>query len=361
MAPNAREKTIRLSDVAKAAGVSQGTVSNVFNHPELVRDEVREKVREIALKLGYAGPDPKGRLLRAGKVNAIGVATTQPLSYFFEDPYARLMMREIAMACDDRGTGLSLVSAASEEVLSWNIGSALVDGFILFCLDGAERLIARSRERDLPFVSLDFGDVDAEPGLQVVDVDNVAGGRMAAVHLADLGHKRFAIITLEFSEGVLGRCTLDQVKAATRPAGRDRVLGSFEALQARGFNLSAIPIYATGEDAPGIRSALDALFAEKEPPTAIIAQSDLIALIALDWFAEHGLTVPGDVSIIGFDGVPEAARSTPPLTTIAQPIADIAHRAVKAILDNDGSDTESVRDLLDTELIVRGSTAPPSR
>ena len=145
MAPNAREKTIRLSDVAKAAGVSQGTVSNVFNHPELVRDEVRERVRKISLDLGYKGPDPKGRLLRAGKVNAIGVATTQPLSYFFNDPYARALMGEISKACDASGSGISLISTKNEELLSWNIGSALVDGLILFCLSGTETLIARAR------------------------------------------------------------------------------------------------------------------------------------------------------------------------------------------------------------------------
>src|SRR4051812_26569819 len=92
------EKTAKLSDVAKAAGVSQGTVSNVFNRPQLVRDEVREHVRKVAGQLGYRGGDPKGRLLRAGKVNAIGVATTDPLSYFFTDPYARVLMAGITAA-----------------------------------------------------------------------------------------------------------------------------------------------------------------------------------------------------------------------------------------------------------------------
>ena len=85
-------KTIRLKDVAEAAGVSHGTASNVFSRPEIVREEVRERVREAARTLGYAGPSPAGRLLRSGKVNAIGFAADQPLHYLFSDPWARRLL-----------------------------------------------------------------------------------------------------------------------------------------------------------------------------------------------------------------------------------------------------------------------------
>src|SRR3954471_19987947 len=128
---NLLDKTIRLADVARAAGVSQGTASNGFNRPQLVREEVRGRVEAMARSMGYRGPDPKGKLLRAGKVNAIGVATAEPLSYFFDDPYARTMMASISQACDATGAGISLVSAANGEQLAWNIQSALVDGFIV--------------------------------------------------------------------------------------------------------------------------------------------------------------------------------------------------------------------------------------
>src|SRR4051794_19768368 len=99
------DKIVRLADVARAAGGSQGTASNVFNRPQLVREEVRERVEATARSLGYRGPDPKGKLLRAGKVNAIGVATAEPLSYFFDDPFARVLMTGIAEACDAQGAG----------------------------------------------------------------------------------------------------------------------------------------------------------------------------------------------------------------------------------------------------------------
>ena len=121
---------VRLADVAKAAGVSQGTASNVFSRPDVVREEVRERVLNVARELGYGGPDVKGRLLRAGRVNAIGVAAVEPLTYFFDDPWARSLMTAIGEVCDASGTGIAVVSAMNEERLAWNINSALVDGFI---------------------------------------------------------------------------------------------------------------------------------------------------------------------------------------------------------------------------------------
>ena len=254
MVAGGQQRAARLADVARAAGVSQGTVSNVFNRPNLVREEVRDHVHEVALNLGYRGPDPKGRLLRAGKFNAIGVATSDPLAYFFDDPFARELMQGMAEACDANGAGLSLVSARNSERLAWNIESALVDGLVLLCIDDGERLVELTRERQLPFIAL----------------------------------------------------------------------------------------------------GLDHIFAQATRPTALLCMSDRVALLTLDWLKARGLRVPQDISVVGFDGVPEATRSSPPLTTIAQPIAEIGRRAVQAIIDHDGA---VHREVLPVELIIGGSTA----
>lgn len=347
-------KGARLSDVAKAAGVSQGTVSNVFNRPQLVRAEVREQVRMAAERLGYGGPDPKGRLLRAGKVNAIGVATSEPLGYFFEDPFARTLMQGITEACDASGTGISLVSAVSEEALAWNMHSALVDGFILFCLVGADKLIAHSLERKLPFVALAFGETDTS--ISIIGIDNVAGARLAARHLVDLGHRRFAVLALEFQDGRAGPADLADVEAAIYPAPRERLKGYFEILASAGIDLATVPIYNTLNEPETVAAGLEHIFSLKEKPTAILAQSDRIALEAMAWLRDHGYEVPGDVSVVGFDGVPEAAVSEPPLTTISQPIKELGRRAVNAILN---PQADPVQEYLEIALSVRGSTAAP--
>lgn len=348
------QKAARLSDVAQAAGVSKATASNVFNRPEVVREDVRQRVLDAATALGFRGPDPKGRLLSAGRVNAIGVATVEPLSYFFEDPFARVLMTGITEACDASGTGISLVSAASEEDLAWNIRNALVDGFILFCLEGAEKLIALTRERQLPFVALAFGRDDEN--ISVVGIDDVAGARLAGQHLAGLGHRRFAILAMEFATYGAGRATMDRVNAAVYSTSADRVRGYFAALESFGIDSAIVPIFETQSDVPTVHAALEEIFAAPSPPTAILAQSDRIALIALDWLRAHGIAVPGDVSVIGFDGVPESATSTPPLTTVQQPIAELGRRAVSAILDHPG---EVWRQQIEVQLVIRSSTAPP--
>ncbi|RWM05957.1 MAG: LacI family DNA-binding transcriptional regulator [Mesorhizobium sp.] len=349
-------RPIRLADIAKAAGVSHGTASNVFSRPEIVRQEVRERVKAVAEAMGYAGPDPKGRLLRAGKVNAIGVGTTEPLSYFFEDPFARVMMAGISQACDATGAGIALVSAQNDEKLAWNIQSALVDGFILFCIEGGPRLVELTRERRLPFVALAIGFDDDT--ISMIGIDNVAGSRLAARHLGELGHRRFAVLSLPFVDDSTGLVTPERLGTALYTATRDRLAGYFEELSRFGIDTNKVPVYETGNEETSTKAGLETIFAGAEPPTAILAMSDRMALIAIEWLTARGLKVPEDVSIVGFDGVPEGALCDPPLTTIAQPIAEIGRRAARMILDYDGAVR---RETMGVELVVRASTGPAPR
>ena len=350
------EKAARLADVAKAAGVSQGTVSNVFNRPELVRAEVQAHVRSVAGKLGYFGPDPKGRLLRAGKVNAIGVAVSEPLDYFFSDPFARELMRGISDACDEKGAGLSLVSARNVEGLAWNIQSALVDGFVLLCIEGGERLVTLTRERQLPFVALALGKPD--PSISAVGVDDREGARLAAQHLIDLGHRRFGILSLEFVDDRTGPASMVEVESAIYSTSRERVYGYFDALSAAGIDTARVPIYETLNDEATTKAALDYLLDGPNPPTALLFMSDHIAMIAIGLLKRLGLNVPRDISVVGFDGVPEAALCDPPLTTIVQPIAQLGRRAIEIIHGGSG---EIRRETLPLTLEIRGSTAAAKR
>ncbi|MEW9834917.1 LacI family DNA-binding transcriptional regulator [Mesorhizobium marinum] len=349
-----KTKPVRLADVARAAGVSHGTASNVFSRPEVVRDEVRERVMAAAETLGYAGPDPRGRMLRAGKVNAIGVATAEPLSYFFDDPFARAVMSGVSEACDRTGAGISLVSAANGEQLAWNVRSALVDGFVVFCLEDGSRLVDLARERGLPFVALSFGQDD--PTIAALGVDDVAGARLAARHLTGLGHRRIAILSLEFDTAGHGPATREKARTAAYSATRDRIAGYFEAILEAGIDPASVPIYETLNDEATTQAGLDHFFSVANPPSAVLCMSDRMALVALDWLARRGLSVPGDVSVVGFDGVAEGAVAQPPLTTVAQPMAAMGRRAVEMILSFDG---RIRRETMDIELVVRASTAPP--
>lgn len=343
---------VKLRDVAAAAGVSQGTASNVFNRPELVREEVRLRVLATAERLGYAGPSPKGRLLRAGKVNAIGVAAAEPLSYFFADPWARRLLTEIAEVCDSRGAGIALVSVSGGKHLAWSIESALVDGFLLRC-GGPELLVEITQRRGLPFVALSLD--SEEPDVPAIDIDDFGGASLAAAHLLGLGHRRLAILGIGLGDKA-GLATPDEVRATRYVNVRERALGYWAALAEAGIAEGEVPVLAVRNEGENVGAALELLFSGGDAPTGLLAMSDKVALAALDWLSARGLRVPQDVSLVGFDGVPEAETSRPPLTTVEQPFRRIAERSVAAILDDV---MPMGREILPLNLVVRGSTAPP--
>jgi len=347
--------TIRLKDVAVAAGVSQGTASNVFNRPELVREEVRERVLAAAKRLGYAGPSPAGRLLRSGKVNAIGIAAAEPLDYFFSNPWARRLLTEVADVCDARGAGLALVSVAEQGHLGWSIESALVDGFLLRCA-GPGLLVEIAQKRGLPFVALSLD--TAEPDVPAIDIDDFGGAFTAARHLAELGHRHIAVLGIGLGDGP-GPVSPDEVRTTRFLNVRERARGYWAALAEAGIPEDGVTVYATGSDGWNTEATMAVLFqGSPSPPTALVAMSDLVALKAMTWLAAQRLRVPQDVSVIGFDGVPEAVVSNPPLTTVEQPFRQIAERAVAAILDDD---LPQGREVLPLSLVVRGSTGPAAK
>ena len=343
----------RLADVARAAQVSQGTVSNVFNRPELVREPVRLHVHAVAEALGYSGPDPKGRLLRAGRVNAIGVATAEPMSYFFEDPFARELMLGIARECEAHGAGLSLITATDGPRLDWSIETALVDGLVLLCIESGERLVALSRARKLPFVALAQGKPD--PTVSSVGIEDEPAARRAAEHLTGLGHRDFAVLALQFTDAHMGFVSDEAIASAIYLSARDRVAGYRAAFVAAGIDPATVPVFETQNEPRSVVAGLEAIFARGRP-SALLCMSDRIALSAMDWLKGRGLRVPEDISVVGFDGVPEGAAATPPLTTMAQPIAQIGRRAAQMIF---AADDVLRRETLPVELVVRGSTAPP--
>jgi DNA-binding LacI/PurR family transcriptional regulator len=348
-------RVVRLADVAKEAGVSQGTASNVFNRPELVRAEVRERVEQSALKLGYAGPDPRGRLLRAGKVNAIGFVSANDMSYLFQDPFARMLIAGIAEVCDKNGAGMALVSAGSGESAAWSVETAVVDGFIVHCLEDGDRLIGLARKRNLPFVAIDQ---DAGPGTSSILVDDQRGAYLAAHHVLELGHRKLGLLSMESSsDSRFGWVDAERIRTCNCKVERDRVSGYAAALEKAGISIDGLPIMEAPNDRQAAARYAGELIDRVPDMTAILAMSDILALAAIDAARERGKRVPRDLSIVGFDDIPDAAAEDPPLTTIAQPIAEKGRRAARLIFDPG----PPRREVLKVKLVVRGSTAPPPR
>jgi len=348
-------KGAKLADVAQAAGVSQGTASNAFNRPGLVRPEVRARIEAAAKKLGYAGPDPKGRLLRGGKVNAIGVVVSERLTDFFDDPYNRAFMSGITQVCDERGAGVSLISAADARGVDWGIESAVVDGFVLQCVEDGSRLIDLARRRRLPFVAIDM---DAGPDMSTIEIDHRQGARLAAEHLVGLGHKRFGIVALELIyDNRTGLVSRERRLATEEGVTRERFLGYDDAFRAAGLSIDAMTVVEATNDTETGRAVVAKMFDAAPEITAVLAMSDVLALAAAAVAQERGRQIPRDLSIVGFDDVPEAAKAQPPLTSVHQPIVEKGRRAAHLIFDRG----EPRKELLPVSLVVRGSTALPRR
>ncbi|HEX5849686.1 MAG TPA: LacI family DNA-binding transcriptional regulator [Rubrobacter sp.] len=352
-----------LKDVAAEVGVSPATVSNAYNRPEQLSGALRVKIMEAARRLGYAGPDPTARGLRRGRVGAIGVLYADRLSYAFADPAAVLFFEGVSRVAEEAGFALLLVPGSiSGRHDPKAVRGAAVDGFVVYCMAEDDRMIGAVRERRLPAVFVDDPPKASSGDLPIVRVDDEGGARAAAEHLTGLGHRRVAVVTFELApspEG--GLADLErQAQTSFRPT-RSRLDGYKKGLGNAGVRWEDVPVYECPENVPaeGARAARFLLSMDPRP-TAILAASDQLAFGVMEAAKDMGLSVPGDFSVVGFDDVPEAARSDPQLTTVHQDhVAKglLAGRMLVARLEGEEPEAPAV---LPTHLVQRASTAPPT-
>jgi DNA-binding LacI/PurR family transcriptional regulator len=332
---------VTLQSIADRVGVSRMTVSNAFSRPDQLSADLRSRILAAADELGYVGPDPAARALARGRTGSVGLLINGSLSEAFEDAVSAEFLASVADALARQGMALTLLPS-SDDPSFVPARDVAVDGALVYICDPTSPDIGWLERRNIPVVVVDHNVSD---GVASVNVDDRRGARLAAQHLIDLGHRSIGIVTLEVAADALNY-----------PA-RERGLGWHDALDPVGIEPSVVTTPYEPRDAAyeAARHLLDRL----DRPTGIVCFSDAFAIAAIRAAESLGLTVPGDVSIVGFDDSPLAASVRPPLTTIRQEITRKGQAAVAAIVGvMAGATQEPV--LLPTELVVRESTAPPT-
>ena len=341
----------RIADVAREAGVSKAAVSFAFNSPERLRPETADRIRQIATSLGYR-PHPVARMLTAGSTATIGILSPQALAQAFANPFFALFAEGVAAAIEDRGFALMFISPLHGS-LERAVARATVDGVIIVGLHRQHPEVESIRRAGLPTVLVD---APAWPEHGAIETDDTGGALAAARHLLELGHRDVLILTLHPSDS---RDDDESVMARRMRSYR----AAFEEL-----NLEIDP--ATVRLAPatfeGGEQAFLRAWEDGQRPTGVLSMSDAAAAGVLQAARHLGLSVPRDLSVVGFDDLPLTRFTDPPLTTVHQPVrrkGEEAARMLLASLDPGGATEGGEHRVLETRLVVRRSTAqrPPSQ
>ncbi|MEA2312555.1 MAG: hypothetical protein QOE28_2523 [Solirubrobacteraceae bacterium] len=343
---------VTLQTIADALGVSRTTVSNAYNRPDQLAAELRDRILATAAELGYSGPDAAARRLRSGGAEALGLLFTGSLAYAVSDPASVVFLRGFAQAAEEAGVALLVVP--SRRGLA---REAVVEGFCIYTMPEGDPDVQAALDRGLPVVVVDEPRIEGRP---FIGVDNRAGTREAAAHLTALGHRRFGVISFRTrDDDYSGPLTSEREAAGNYPLAHDRLAGWRDALAEAGIDWAAVPKQERSENS--VASGADAaraLLAEDPAITAVVCASDQLALGVLHAAAKLGRSVPGELSVVGFDDAPPAAQATPPLTTVRQPLLEKGLTAGRMVLAG-ATAAEDV--LLPVELVVRGSTGQPRR
>jgi DNA-binding LacI/PurR family transcriptional regulator len=347
-----------LKDVAAAVGVTAATVSNAYNRPDQLSVALRERVLEAARGLGYAGPNPIARGLRRGRTGVIGVLYADRLSYAFKDPVAVEFLSGIATATEAAGLGLLLVPGSPRTARDLEAPiRAAVDGFVIYSMASDDPLLGAALDRRLPVVTVDMPALDHAPG---VAIDDTAAARTVAEHLLGLGHRRLAVLSLEMNPAVRsGLVDAERRARASFPVTRARLRGYEAAIVNAGLSWDQTTIYECAENSIGEgRAAAEHVLTLYPRPTALLAMSDALGIGALEAARRVGLAVPEDISVVGFDDIPEAAATDPPLTTVHEPHLNKGLKAGELLLALLAGEEHTAFVTLPTHLAVRASTAP---
>jgi LacI family transcriptional regulator len=342
--------TATIGDVARRAGVSTATVSRVLAGLPGARPDTRDRVFGAARELGYR-PSGVARSLKLRTTRTLGLIITD-----IENPFFPQLVRAVEDVAREHGFALLLCNATEDPDREASYLDLLVDRRVDGVVIAVSGLDARHREwlaqPPLPVVLVNT----VAPGMPHPSItsDNVDGGRQAAAHLLDLGHRRIGVLTA----------------GPRNAAAPDRLDGVRRGLVDGGLDPDSVTVVVGEPGVGGGEAAFCRLTEEAPDTTAVVAYNDLMAIGAMRAIRASGRSVPGDISVVGFDDIAIAAYTDPPLTTIRQAIGDLGRWAVDRLVERiagaaatDGrggaARPESSVTVLPVRLVARGSSGPP--
>lgn len=330
---------VTIFDVAEASGVSYGTVSRVINNGPHVKPATRAKVMDAIERLGYV-INRQAQNLARGQTNAIGVLVPD-----LGTGYIGEIMHGIDAELDRAGYDLMLFTthrrAAKEANYVTTLVQGVVEGLLIVLPRSPADYLGELRNHNFPHVLIDHQGIDSDG--PVVGATNWQGAYLATEYLIGLGHRRIGFITGSMDLG----------------CAQDRLAGYKSALRTHHLPFSPELVYE-GDflQSCGVTAA-NILLDLPEPPTAIFASNDVMAMGAMDVIRHRGLRIPDDISIVGFDNIPQSGMVFPPLTTVQQPLEQMGSVATQMLLGMlEESQVSGRRIDLPTELIKRASCAP---
>jgi LacI family transcriptional regulator len=336
--------SLTIEQIAALAKVSRSTVSRVLNNHPSVRPEVRRRIYAVINEQGYT-PRAAARNLARRQTKLIGILIRENASFVFSTPFFSSQIDGITNVCVERGYFplLSMLTVGMNPgVIEDVMRSRHFDGIILHGDDANNELLELLFKMRIPVVQ--FGHLPYFPGLSWVGVADKEGAYLATRHLISLGHSRIGMI----------------VGPAHLAVSRDRQAGYEQALREAGLAVLPELIGQGDHMQEGGYTGMTRLLSLSVRPTAVFASNDPTAFGAMQAIDNAGLTVPGDVAVVGFDDLPASATTRPPLTTVHQPIAELGAAAAKIVIDLvERKYTEPVQLCLPTHLVVRRSCGAP--
>ena len=347
-------RRVTVKDVAAALGVSPMTVSNAYNRPDQLSAAMRERVLETAARMGCTGPSRAGRELRLGAQRTIGVVYDTPLAYAVRDAAAVTFLGGVAATAGEAEHHLLLVASADPGTAARG-----ADGLIVYSVADDAPVLAEALERRVPLVVVDQPRMRDVAFVGTADAD---GARAAANHVLELGHRRLAVLAFGHGDATWPLADVARRRAIPYGLTRERLSGYERAVVDGGLDPATVWVAeAPGPDAERAIAAARVLLDRSPRPTAVLAMSDELALAVLDAARDAGLAVAGELSVVGFDDVPAAARTRPALTTVHQDHERKGQLAAQALLACMAGESPREPKVMPATLVARESTAPPGR